>query len=445
MSNQYYRSSSYSIVVPLDKEPENIFMIHGYSGAIDILQKEIAMFLKTHDQFEKEELPCSNETAERLEKRGYITKLTINEEIEYVRRLAFALYRKENILTCNFTVVVTYDCNFRCPYCYEKDIVRTTNSFSQEMTDSLFKTIQAIAPERKLRKNIITLYGGEPFMKENYENVKFLVRRGITEGFRFSAITNGYDLDRYEDLLGPDSICHIQVTIDGMPDLHNKKRIHKCGIPTFDKIIQNIALALEKKVRVTIRVNTDSQNIHQLKELQQIFTEKGYTNNAQFHMYSALLRNHADQNAPKNVMNQKEYIEQIKNLDVDCSFHDYGLSDKIATSIKRNKPISLGVSFCGAQNRGFVLDPLGNIYPCWEVVNQKEHLLGKYNQDGIQWNDAVNDRWRSSKIADRKCVECKYVFLCRGGCPAHQLDNHRCTHMEDIVHYAVNRTYKDAL
>lgn len=43
--NKDYRFSSYSIVVPLDSEPENVFMMHGYTGAIDVLGKEIAEYL----------------------------------------------------------------------------------------------------------------------------------------------------------------------------------------------------------------------------------------------------------------------------------------------------------------------------------------------------------------------------------------------------------------
>lgn len=44
-----YCFSSYSIVIPLDSEPENVFMMHGYTGAIDILSKEIAAYLQGHD------------------------------------------------------------------------------------------------------------------------------------------------------------------------------------------------------------------------------------------------------------------------------------------------------------------------------------------------------------------------------------------------------------
>ena len=39
------------------------------------------------------------------------------------------------------------------------------------------------------------------------------------------------------------------------------------------------------------------------------------------------------------------------------------------------------------------------------------------------------------------CASCKYALLCGGGCPAQNLQKHRCTHMEDIVHNAANKAY----
>lgn len=436
-----YRFSSYSIVVPLDCEPENVFMMHGYTGAIDVLSKEIAEYLQDHDHFSKEDVPCSESTVEALEKRGYITKWSKEEEVEYAKRLANALYRKENILNNNFTVVVTYDCNFRCPYCYENGIKKDTTTFTKEKTDKLYKTILEIAPHKELRNNFIALYGGEPLLKENKEAITYLVEKGRELGFKFYTATNGFDLDNYVDLLAPDRICFLQITIDGMPMLHNQKRIHKSGNPTFEKIVSNIGLALKKDVVVSIRVNTDKSNIGQLNELNQYFKEIGYLENEKFSIYSALLVDYSENGDLPNIIRPNEYIKHFKENNVQCSHQDYGLSKKIISAIKSNRPISLASSFCGAQNCGFVLDPIGNIYPCWEVVNRKENQIGHYREDSIVWNDAVRMKWRRNSIIDNNCIKCKYAFLCRGGCPALQLKGRRCTHIEEVVRHSVNRTY----
>jgi uncharacterized protein len=106
-----------------------------------------------------------------------------------------------------------------------------------------------IEPDIELhRKNIeknIVLYGGEPLLKENKEIVEYIVNKGVDLGYTFEAITNGYDLEAFTDLLSPDKIRSIQVTVDGMQENHDKKRIHFVTIKSFDKIITNIGIALK--------------------------------------------------------------------------------------------------------------------------------------------------------------------------------------------------------
>lgn len=212
--NKDYRFSSYTIVAELNHDPDSACMIHGYTGAIDVVNKDIVAFLESHDIFKKNDIPCSEATREALEKRGYITKMTAKEETEYVKQFANALFKKEQSKGSVFTVVMSYDCNFCCPYCFEKGIKRDTTTFTPEMTDKLYQTIETIAPDKKLRSNEITLYGGEPLMKENKEAVTYFIKRGKELGFTFSAITNGYDLDHYKDLL--EDIRFVQITIDGV-------------------------------------------------------------------------------------------------------------------------------------------------------------------------------------------------------------------------------------
>lgn len=108
-------------------------------------------------------------------------------------------------------------------------------------------------------------------MKQNKDAVTYLVKQGMERGFTFSAITNGYDLDCFEALLSPNAIKFVQITIDGIPERHNKRRIHAQGVPTFDKIVNNIGMALRHGVKVSVRVNTDSDNIEDLKALNGIF------------------------------------------------------------------------------------------------------------------------------------------------------------------------------
>ena len=439
-----YRLSSYAISIELESEPDDSLLIHGYTGAIDLIDKSIVRFLIENPYFDRAVLPCEESTKDTLEKRGYITLQTEDEEKEYFKRLATALFRKESMLRKGFTFLITYDCNFRCPYCFEKDIQKDGTAFTKEMVDKAYQAILQIAPDERLRSRSITLYGGEPLLKRNKNIISYIIEQGKELGFKFSAISNGYDLKYYEDLLSPEDISFIQITIDGIRERHNQRRIHYQGYPTFDTIVENIGIALNKGVAISVRVNADRNNIEDLEGLQTILCDLGYTENPLFSINSALLRNYSDSTEKAyQYFSQKDFIEWHKKHGLESTCQDYGVYRRIHAAIKQGKPLSFRSTFCSAQTGGFVFDPFGRIYTCWETVNQKEHCIGNYSlNNDIVWNEQVEERWRKTYLLENAiCASCKYALLCGGGCPAQNLQKHRCTHMEDIVHNAANKAY----
>ena len=102
---------------------------------------------------------------------------------------------------------------------------------------------------------VITLYGGEPLLAENKDIVTYIVEEGVKRGYKFEAITNGYDLDCFLDLLSSEKINKLQITIDGVKEEHNVRRIHYKYHDSFDKIISNLKLALKKDVFISVRIN----------------------------------------------------------------------------------------------------------------------------------------------------------------------------------------------
>lgn len=434
-----YRKSSYTIDVCVDEKKKKHMLIHGYTGAIDLISETLLSIINT-SSFEKDLDP---EILQTLIERGYLTEKTEKDEQDYFKRLSTALFKKDS-LHKGFTFLVTYNCNFCCPYCFEKGISREKAVFTKEMVDKAYRAVTEISPDERLRTNNITLYGGEPLLKENKDIVSYIINRGKELNYTFSAISNGYDLDCYEDLLSPEDIKFVQITIDGISERHNQRRIHRQGFPTFDKIVKNIGIALNKGIRISVRINTDKNNVNDLVELQNIFNSLHYTENSLFSIDSALLKKHSSTTKDTyKYFSAKEFIEWHKAHNLDVSCQDYGTYRKIYSAIKQAKPLSFHPSFCGAQTSGFVLDPLGNIYTCWEVVNQKEHCIGNYtSNDKIVWNTNILDKWRKVHILNNtSCSKCKYALLCGGGCPAQNLKEHHCTHMEDIIRYAASKAY----
>jgi len=150
------RTSSYIIPVKLEKEKGKYLLIHGYTGAIDVVSEELLAKIESINLVND----LSEDTLQNLLKRGYITVKKQNEEIEYVSRIARALHKKMQLLYKNFTFVVTYNCNFRCPYCFENRRMKDDSSvlsFTRMMVDKAYSAMEEIEPRVELRDKTIQI------------------------------------------------------------------------------------------------------------------------------------------------------------------------------------------------------------------------------------------------------------------------------------------------
>lgn len=443
------RTSSYMIPVKLEKEKGKYMLIHGYTGAIDIVSEELLSKIESISK----DSNLSERTLHSLLKRGYITTKTKEEEYAYVARIATALHKESKILHTHFTWVVTYNCNFRCPYCFEgreKKDGESKYTFTKELVDIAYDAQDKIQPHKELRKNVITLFGGEPLLAENKEIVNYIVEKGRKRGYTFVAITNGYEIEHFSNLLAPDAINKLQITIDGPKKTHDQRRIHYKDHDTFDKIISNVKIALNKGIKVTIRMNSDGKNIEMYTELKKYFEKEDFFSYPKFEFYSAVLKDNKSvtQSEHKNLnfLSAKSYLEKQKQeliFQLERS-KDCDIYHNIYKALSQSCSLAFKSIGCAAQANGYVLDPLGNIYPCWEVIGDKKHLEGTYSSKEIIWNSEVLNRWKNTNISQRTpCNHCKYALLCGGGCPyRHALgENKHCYFFREIFNLIVNKAY----
>mgnify|MGYP000043210857 FL=1 len=441
------RTSSYMIPVKLESEKGKYMLIHGYTGAMDIVTEHLLEKIKSITTYHD----FSESTSQTLLKRGYITTKTQDEEYEYVARVAYALHKKGHILNTSFTWVVTYNCNFRCPYCFENRAVKdSTHNFtlSLEEVDNIYQAMDKIQPHKELRTSILTLYGGEPLLAKNKNIISYIVEEGRKRGYRFNAITNGYELEHYLDLLSPAAICKLQITIDGPKSIHDTRRVHYKDHDTFDKIVHNIELALKRNVKVIVRMNTDNHNIDQFAELKNYFASIGYDSYPDFKIYSAILRDYNSislaEHKELKFINAKSYIDKLlqHNTYEDCK--DYGLSKYFLESMTKKKNLMFRSTFCLAQLNGYVFAPKGEIYPCWEVIGDSRYLVGRYTKEDLKWYNQTISKWREIDITKQEsCNKCRYALLCGGGCPARTLEgkNEHCAFFKKMFNNSVNLAY----
>ena len=446
------RLSSYTISVKLEAEEDKFFLVHGYTGAIDIVEGEC---WRQIEHFSSDN-NLSAETIGTLTKRGYLTSRTLEEERQYVWKIANVLHQAQAKMHKSWGFIITYNCNFRCPYCFENSISQngkawTGKTFTKEMVDKAFLAMSRIEPKRKLHNNEILLYGGEPFLRNNKEVVSYIIKKGIDNNYKFKVISNGYDLDFYADVLSEEYFTSFQITLDGDKTYHNKRKRHIVEGDSFDKVLSNIGLLLSKSIKVIVRVNLDENNFQDLDGLKKLFSENGFTQNPFFHLTPALILN-TDSNQDCNdvkFLNNKDFLQLLKSKSINLlRGQDFGIGEMFYDCLKKKICYQLRSTICPSQYGTYLFDPCGDIYTCLEFVGRKQHSIGHYSES-IEWLKE-KEYWQTRNISNmQSCKLCKYALICGGQCLArtkyteeHGFEVTKCKMFHTQIPQSINNAYK---
>lgn len=450
------RTSSYVIYVDLPGNPDEMLLVHGYTGAYDRVSKRVATYLRSLEarrppkplygdwspepEIEGEVVAPSDETVAVLEQRGYLVKLTPSEEEALFVRLASRFHLAAIRNQPSYVLMPTYQCNLRCPYCFQ-DHMRTDPAYGhllrtmdRPMAARILEGMRAIdhahgIAEDAATTRYVTFFGGEPLLAQSRPIVEFFVEELLARGkTRFVAITNATELEAYEDLLGPEKIARLQITLDGPPAEHDVRRIYPDGSGSFERIAANLEMALARDVAVSIRLNIDRGNINRLPVLAEELEARGWTSNPRFSVYVAPVHAANDHVSRASTFDSWQLGRALSELEAQhpklerIGMFDDSLEEQARSifSGTRTAAPMFRSSFCGAHSTMYVIDAFADIYACWERTGDPKLRIGYIEESGAVMMDRfVLERWRGRNIVSNPvCRRCRYATSCGGGCAA---------------------------
>ena len=182
-----------------------------------------------------------------------------SDEKEYV--LDYLKKTVESGLALYLTIVMTRQCNLNCAYCIQTGIERSNKSID---VAALIEWIKCRIEKFRSKKIKIDFFGGEPLLeKEKILRIlsglsKYLIPHNVK--FSFDIITNGTLICRkFIEKIMPYGLNLLVVTIDGSPEIHDKKRVYANGGPSFNIILKNL-VEIKDIARLHINVNVDKTN-----------------------------------------------------------------------------------------------------------------------------------------------------------------------------------------
>ncbi len=270
----------------------------------------------------------------------------------------------------------------------------------------------------------VTWYGGEPLLamdivEELSRKLMELCEENNVE-YIASIVTNGFLLTpKIMDKLNELRILSIQITLDGAAEDHDKRRCLKGGLPTFDRIIDNL-VAVKDKIQypVQIRINADRHNIDRVDNVISILKEKGLEDVTA--PYLAMVENANGTYNDNSCLHTNEF-----------SKHEFDFITRNGFDITCWIPNQIG-SYCGADTENcFVIGADGLIYRCWNEIGIKGRSIGQITDD-LRLDKRTFDYMLYDPTEDEQCRDCKFLPVCMGGCPYLRQQNPdiRCTAMK---------------
>lgn len=160
---------------------------------------------------------------------------------------------------------ITNACNAQCSYCYQ-------GKHSGEVPYAINK-YKALIQKIVYSNSEIVIFGGEPLMEANLDNINFIFSLNREKDFLF--FSNGYFDDTVRDFIlsNRTQIQCIIVSIDGLGKVHNTRRPfgNKDG---FSRIISNIEFLSNSQVSSMLQINVDRSNATDVGDIIQFLYRK---------------------------------------------------------------------------------------------------------------------------------------------------------------------------
>lgn len=307
---------------------------------------------------------------------------------------------------------VTNKCNLKCKFCSVK-----AGSYNDEIPLSRIKEIIDEAVQYGLQDLHMT--GGEPTTRKDLEEI---IEYAVSKKINVRLITNGTLLTKERiDSLYNHGLRSIMISLDGDEEYHDKVR----GVKgSFKKALETVKYAKEKGLYTRVNSVAWKDNREDILYLLEMF------NKMKIDVYSIFLGSPlgyaiTQKDNTINSIDWRKYCAEVRELVRKNNFYTKVVMEKGYLYSDENPKQVLGL---GGRGRGcykitdytdfLLIRSNGDVYPCVFFSNESESIGNIYKNTLKEINDRfkVNDLYKKYGECPEKCLLCKNVKYCHGGC-----------------------------
>ena len=332
-------------------------------------------------------------------------------------------------------VQLTSGCNLRCKHCFFFENQEKYNIQKDLSKEKIIEQIKYFVEEVNILS--CTLTGGEIFTSSVlFEVIRYLKKHNVS----LKLITNGTLIDediakRLGELLNP-KFDIIQISLDGaIKETNDKTR----GNGAFDKVLDGIKLLVQNNCNIELGFTINAFNVNEIADLYLLAKKNGvkkinYGRFTQEYESQSFLKPNIE-DIFINVAKLSDVYDGIVKLRLPCiTVPDY-LRFEIGRKLmdKKLKQDNLPVMNlkCKPHDEQVTMFANGNISLCYDCT-VKDVFIGNISESSFDeiWNNRFKSHiFQARMLSEHSCKNCKYVSICKAGCPYRAYVNYGLTKM----------------
>jgi uncharacterized protein len=344
-----------------------------------------------------------------LKNEEYLVDVSV-DEVDKVKRVVKEV--DENQSSFLLTVNPTMNCNFKCWYCYETHIKKS--SLTEEMIDRIGLFIKNTAEKPAMQYFNLAFFGGEPLLYFDRDVAPLILQlkeqcSANQVDYSISFTTNGYLInDNFISFFRDNNLtCALQITLDGYKEKHDLVRYVSSTKGSYEVIIQNIKKLLRNGFPVRLRINYTSENIENTYKIAEEFEDIPKD------VKKALLlidyhRVWQDSKVDDIGVIVEQNIQKMRNADIPVK---YLTPDNVRDSCYADKRNSAVINYNG------------DLFKCTARDFTTVKRAGYLDEQGsLVWENNYLENRMDVKFKNKPCLTCRLMPICNGGCSQHALE-----------------------
>lgn len=309
---------------------------------------------------------------------------------------------------------LTHRCNLKCKHCFSSSGAAASNELT---TDEIRKGLDSFERNKVFQINFT---GGEPLLRNDFfEILDYATAKKIAIDFS----TNGFLIDQTTvDRLKDTNIFNIQISLDGIGELHDRFR----GVDgLYRKILDGIEILKRSGFNVVISTTINKTNLRQLGDIIDKAQELGVSV-FKTTLFIPIGRGKANENElqlSRDDVRSIAYILKEKRaligdrlqIQMDSCYPWLLEENRPEETIWKNRNVG-----CSAGSSTLFITAEGKVAPCPFL---RHMTIGNLRSEDLKtiWNSDALECFRTIKPEDLKgrCHNCEFLGSeCYGGCRA---------------------------